>query len=81
LIDTYAHEYLDGGSGNDTLTDGVGADIFVLNAPRSGIDRLNDFTTSALYFDADGSLATNAAVQIATIVNLSALTASNFLIV
>jgi Ca2+-binding RTX toxin-like protein len=39
------NDYLEGGLGNDVMTGGAGVDSFVLNAPKSGIDRLADFTT------------------------------------
>jgi Ca2+-binding RTX toxin-like protein len=38
-------DYLEGGNGNDVMNGGTGIDTFVLNAPRSGIDILSDFTT------------------------------------
>jgi Ca2+-binding RTX toxin-like protein len=115
--------------GNDVLTGGAGVDSFILNAPKSGIDRLTDFTTGTdkldisvtlyggglvaghalninqlligigtkattadqrfiyknttgeLYFDADGNLGNFAAEKIATLSNLSSLSASDFVIV
>ncbi len=123
------NDYLEGGLGNDVLTGGAGVDSFVLNAPKSGIDRLTDFTTGTdkldisaalyggglvagntlninqlligigtkatnadqrfiyknttgeLYFDADGNLGNFAAEKIATLSNLSSLSASDFVIV
>jgi Putative Ig domain/RTX calcium-binding nonapeptide repeat (4 copies)/Metallo-peptidase family M12B Reprolysin-like len=123
------NDYLEGGLGNDVLTGGAGVDSFVLNAPKSGIDRLTDFTTGTdklyisaalyggglvagnalninqlligigtkattadqrfiyknttgeLYFDADGNLGTFASEKIATLSNLSSLSAGDFLVV
>jgi Ca2+-binding RTX toxin-like protein len=123
------NDYLEGGLGNDVLTGGAGVDSFILNAPKSGIDRLTDFTTGTdkldisatlyggglvaghalninqlligigtkattadqrfiyknttgeLYFDADGNLGNFAAEKIATLSNLSSLSASDFVIV
>jgi Ca2+-binding RTX toxin-like protein len=39
------NDYLEGGNGNDVMNGGAGVDTFVLNAPKSGVDTLSDFTT------------------------------------
>lgn len=42
------NDYLVGGGGNDTLTGGSGADFFVFNSLGDGVDKITDFTPSAL---------------------------------
>ncbi|MFM5961756.1 MAG: lipase family protein, partial [Dolichospermum sp.] len=42
------NDILIGGTGNDSLTGGDGKDSFVINAPTSGVDIINDFQTGGI---------------------------------